>query len=193
MYVTYYFVLGKVPWRSPCIQSLHFIHKELKPRAVTLLRVTKLYGGKAGTRSHPSLPPHHHYDHHHHLQYFSPQLALRDTCTMTYVQEFMIAWRMTQGCFPRNRLDSKVLNEGGPLNTCSQEKPGSAKKKWVQGSEKRQARYDPRHRFACPGPAGTSEVQKLHCRGLPAQDHRAGPSHLLISHCLQFVSGDIEF
>lgn len=38
MYVTYYFVLGKVPWRSPCIQSLHFIDKELKPRAMTLLR-----------------------------------------------------------------------------------------------------------------------------------------------------------
>ena len=38
MYVTYYFVLGKVPWRSPCIQSLHFIDNELKPRAMTLLR-----------------------------------------------------------------------------------------------------------------------------------------------------------
>lgn len=84
MYVTYYFLLGKVPQMAPCIQSLHFIHKELKPRVVTLLRITQLHGGKAGTRSPPPLLPHHHYYHHHHPQSFFPQLALINTCAMAY-------------------------------------------------------------------------------------------------------------
>ena len=79
------------------------------------------------------------------------------------------------------------------MNTCSQEKPGSVEKKQVQGRGRSQARCDSRQSFTSSGPAGISEVQKLHCRDLCAQDHRAGLSHLLISHCLQFVSGDIEF
>lgn len=102
-------------------------------------------------------------------------------------------WRMTEGCFPRNRTDCKVLNEGESLNTCSQEEPGSVEKKQVQGRGKSQARCDSRQSVASSGPAGISEVQKFHCRDLRAQDHRAGLSHFLISHCLHFVSGDMEF